>query len=741
MGENDLQPLTDLELALGASNQRIRTGSRIESGAGVNAAASRLNMTFVASDPLSEIVWSPHKGLSLKYTDSRFSDQRPHNFWDVGPSNMILSPSQRNSQRNSPSRTTYMNPIIEENITISQTREQTRFAKSHGGSTSMNPATDPSCSPQCGREYGREVGLKLCSTSEPRQELLSNSTSLSGKDKANPENSTPMVNQEFTAESGLWTLKDKIDSGKKELSPPDTRNKGKEKALSVGDFNDRMLQDENDSHDSVESCNSAGLLSKGKKKWIFEHQDIVESKRAKRDIHESPASSSFPRQDSSFMNWISNVVKGLSKSDEADALPPALPLSLVNTDTRIGNYDQQIIVSTKDLPESRIAGFQTMFQSIYCANPKDNKKGESNGEEEADRSKELVQVDNSHKSSSLLKRKFTESTSEVGEAPFNSEKANINMISGIAHKSEPLANLWITRFSHKAANVLTPKLDHQGQRAEKELECPPDQMKPIIGPPVDQLKLEQVVDNLGDDDDKFVHHFSNAPSSPKVNSEAIASIFARRLVAIKHFIPLDAEKEESAVEINSNNNTGKQPIVDSPVLINPTLDWKISSEKRESSSDERQKLVSCSGDDVLEPLRKHANVPIGVFEFIKKLRLTRMDILKWINSGKSLSKLNGYFMRVRLGKKEGEVVGGTSYQVACISGEQKECVEEGSKVSISVVVVGGVRCSVESQYISNKGFLEDELMVWWFSTVKSKNILIAKDKLQIKLEERERLGI
>lgn len=87
--EDDL----DLGLTLGYSNSCIRTRLNNNSGAGVNAGRS-VEMTFAASDPLSELVWSPHKGLSLKCADCSKADKKPFLLWNVGPSNIVPSPSR-----------------------------------------------------------------------------------------------------------------------------------------------------------------------------------------------------------------------------------------------------------------------------------------------------------------------------------------------------------------------------------------------------------------------------------------------------------------------------------------------------------------------------------------------------------------------------------------------------------------------------------------------------------------------
>lgn len=67
-----IKPKTDFELVLNYSNQGIW---KDDSGAGANAAC-RIDKTFSAIDPLSEIVWSPDKGFSLKCVDSSFTNKK-----------------------------------------------------------------------------------------------------------------------------------------------------------------------------------------------------------------------------------------------------------------------------------------------------------------------------------------------------------------------------------------------------------------------------------------------------------------------------------------------------------------------------------------------------------------------------------------------------------------------------------------------------------------------------------------
>uniref|UniRef100_A0A2P2LGP5 Uncharacterized protein LOC105632094 isoform X1 n=1 Tax=Rhizophora mucronata TaxID=61149 RepID=A0A2P2LGP5_RHIMU len=56
-------------------NQFIQRKATSESGAGANA-GSALDRTFVATDPLSELGWSPQEGFSIKCADDSFSKKK-----------------------------------------------------------------------------------------------------------------------------------------------------------------------------------------------------------------------------------------------------------------------------------------------------------------------------------------------------------------------------------------------------------------------------------------------------------------------------------------------------------------------------------------------------------------------------------------------------------------------------------------------------------------------------------------
>ncbi|KAL8238547.1 hypothetical protein R6Q59_015114 [Mikania micrantha] len=93
-----------------------------------------------------------------------------------------------------------------------------------------------------------------------------------------------------------------------------------------------------------------------------------------------------------------------------------------------------------------------------------------------------------------------------------------------------------------------------------------------------------------------------------------------------------------------------------------------------------------------------------VVDTIRKLQLSRTEILKWMNSRSMVAHLDGFFLRLRVAKrKEGE--GKSRYLVACITGSQEETPWNELKHSIRVKV-GDNEFLVQSQYVSNCDFLE-----------------------------------
>eukprot|EP00262_Sarcandra_glabra_P018258 TRINITY_DN6488_c0_g8_i1.p1 TRINITY_DN6488_c0_g8~~TRINITY_DN6488_c0_g8_i1.p1 ORF type:complete len:424 (-),score=64.26 TRINITY_DN6488_c0_g8_i1:177-1280(-) len=153
----------------------------------------------------------------------------------------------------------------------------------------------------------------------------------------------------------------------------------------------------------------------------------------------------------------------------------------------------------------------------------------------------------------------------------------------------------------------------------------------------------------------------------------------------------------------------------------------------ENESKENQTSPFCSFVS-----RQLTSAPRGIFKMINRLRLSRTDIFKWRKSPISHFCLEGFFLRVRLGKWE-EELGGTGYHVACISGGfgESSC---GSSKDPLFVTIGGLKCLVDCCYVSNHDFVEEELMAWLCASLRGDGKLPSEEELNLKLKERNKYG-
>ncbi|CAL9081114.1 unnamed protein product [Musa textilis] len=120
-----------------------------------------------------------------------------------------------------------------------------------------------------------------------------------------------------------------------------------------------------------------------------------------------------------------------------------------------------------------------------------------------------------------------------------------------------------------------------------------------------------------------------------------------------------------------------------------------------------------------------------IFKAIRRLRLSRTDVIRWMKSANLSYILEGFFIRLRLGKWE-KGLGGTGYQVArIISAGRKNCLS---------VSIGHLECSVECCFVSNHDYVEEELKAWLSATLETDGKMPSIEELSEKLKEREELG-
>ncbi|KAL2669575.1 hypothetical protein AAZX31_01G220100 [Glycine max] len=982
-------------------------------------------MTLAATDPLSEIVWSPDKGLSLKCADSSFAHKNSSLLRDVGTSCMVFAPPQNftggSSTTDKPLDDDFLKPIAvvcaksdiaeadaptmpptgdsgvkakckayeeddigsvgnkekvntaatapnlpnEQNGNLTNNWEKITGDQANSGTDKVSgiegnrisaisgqadqgpfdhlllqsdenkPSMDQNPSPGRHSDGSVNIGLEkkavvtdddLHTAVEPIIEYRG-----SGAHETNLASSSknPLEKLEYSAENDLQTFNceaacagtSRVNVSETENKFQDTEmmlpcdkilpvlhspchsrihmaiNKGKEKSLSDGDANVMLSREENDSHSSVESCNSTGFFSTGKKRRNFQQQLIIGSKRVKKQIEESSGPKSYVKQDNSFMNWISNMVKGLSPSIQNDS--NTLALTLANPDHHNLQPDEKLIACNMNQdPEPKNTGFKSIFQSICCPSLKNvgtrmsHQEGKSSQDlvpgnmehgidatpitcwaENNSLSKLCLQSNkfevstggndaglssqpkikplnffNCHESSknnpvetknySILghskdKEEVASHSSSTKQNTDNNDNIDSNVLcdrkeeENICHRRDNLGSLWITRFSPK----FTAPLREQ--------------------PANDTEVSTDLKEDKGNNDHKSMYLFKPLSSSPGFrNLEPTASMFGRRFGAIKQIIPTNATDTTTQVnmlcffcgtrghqlsdclaiaenkledlqknidsyggleehhclcikcfqpnhwaiscptsistrkhELKANalvNDCGKHLISsnegsarlltdeDDRVLSggsindetdqragqNINLKWKsneiithkvgcnASFKKYRGLSSEENKFrenPTLSPSKLAE--RQISQVPKEIFEAVKKLQLSRTDILKWINTRGSISQLDGFFLRLRLGKWE-EGPGGTGYHVAYINEtqSQRQCSEQNTRKSLSVKV-GSIKCMVESQYISNHDFLEEEIMEWWSNTSQAGAEISSEEYIIEKFKKKEMLGL
>ncbi|PIM99006.1 hypothetical protein CDL12_28505 [Handroanthus impetiginosus] len=533
------------------------------------------------------------------------------------------------------------------------------------------------------------------------------------------------------------------------------------------------------------------------------------------------------KPDSSFMKWISNMVKGLSDSNKDES--SSLTLTLPRSNDACGCNDQENNVCNKmDDCESPNMGFQSLFQSMYCRNTKMSKVHKDNSSKEISVANKnslesLPQscdndIGNSCKQIILANKEVHVPTSKrvlgVCEKPLVENKASDlpvcnrakeegsssdslykrvnstweNKSLDVPRKSNPHASLWITRFQTR-----TPRLENCNQITEETRQCSIACPNVSLDSAEDQLHVSEQQASADETARK-----SNRLSEKLRNSEAMASVFAKRLDALRHITHPSGKRKLSTCTVmcffcgGSGHDLRKCPELTETELEDLLVKissfdkveeshrlcircfqfdhWAASCPFRSSHKD-RQKEQNldvakpCSGssrkglltsyeygrrtastsetdlkDKQNFPLCNFGNVIAReeIFRAIRKLRLSRSDILRWMSSNGSLSHLEGFFLRLRLGKLETGLPG-TSYHVACITGVTMENNGSNSKRCI-LADVGGIKSSVGSQYISNHDFLEDEIKAWWSRILKTGGKIPSLDELNSKFQDKKCLG-
>ncbi|CAH2046588.1 unnamed protein product [Thlaspi arvense] len=746
---------------MGGDGDELRRSS--SSSASANAEA---RMKFASVDALSELVWSPRNGLSLRCADFSLTGKgnllSPNFFEDIGQTNM-----------ESHSRIGEEAEEEEEEAGLrSRTDDEVNRALSGIGDS----VEDVKLEREEMVEEKVETNDDVHSEEEAERRVASCKRSL---EEATDENeletlavvaSKALVERESKREDETDVEKSGPSCSYRRLA----KGKGKEKALSDGNFNGH--DDDDESFGSVESCNSAGLLLRGKKRAGFELELILGSKRLKTLNQECLGSTSKLKQDSSFMNWISNMTKGIWKGNE-DEDSPFVALTTTS--------DAKVIVDQQGTSPKENTGFQSFFQSIYCPKKRSQDaylkelpwipdqclitKGDHLSSSSGNEIGPVAEKVGFNQTSETFSAEKKQEEKEPNVALLSLSKSKMNeeqktlcgeadekVTQSLTNKNSGLESLWISRFSSKSSLPQKKDLHERitNEVAKENNDSSPDAVKTqnAILPIVSSMRIE--------------------------SSEAMASLFARRLEAMKHIMPSCSLAENTEEGLNCFYCGKKGHCLQDCLEVTDTelrdLVQNISARngRREEASslcircfqlthwaatcpsaplystsgaeDRAIKHVLASTSGTKLPLSGFTDAPKTVFNAVQMLRLTRTDVLKWINTKKSVSGLEGFFLRLRLGKWEG--LGGTGYHVARIEGATEG--QSSSKHSMNSTIsvkVGGMTCFVESQFISNHDFLEEELTSWWRSAGKNAGrsggdgIPLAEE-LSRKIQQRKMLG-
>ncbi|KAL5712282.1 hypothetical protein ACHQM5_014471 [Ranunculus cassubicifolius] len=378
------------------------------------------------------------------------------------------------------------------------------------------------------------------------------------------------------------------------------QRKGKEKVLSNCNANAALLKDDDDdSHESVESCNnSTGLVVARKRPWSFDQSLVTDSKRMKQ-VHEGPHCISVQRHGSSFMNWISNMVKGSSKSDLKETT--SLDLIMRPSDHELGSDDMLQERNRQSINAN--TGFGTVFKALYHSNVQDTRVYSIDNQEQGSKELEMAIGTCDDKNPPVTcGEENVKFDNETGMSPENQmicgdgvgpsyiqnfPSANIstvptdgkvsylgsffqNAVNSPSEEKEthtrglsasnylvnnihPLGSQWITRFCPK---VSSPALEssHFDQNIDEAVEGSTDSIR--ISPPAEahsdvRNKVSQncAVSTSGSFGLVRLNERTDHTVKPIANtiqpSQRLASVFARRLDALRHIMPCEVEGNSS----------------------------------------------------------------------------------------------------------------------------------------------------------------------------------------------------
>lgn len=627
--------------------------------------------------------------------------------------------------------------------------------------------------------------------------------------------------------------------------------KGKEKVVYNDSNCGNNTREGDDSNESIESCTSTKAPKRKYAQCCAAMMPSSGNKRFRREDNESSCSGLLQKCGTSFFNWMSSLTNGLPMLDGATA---AIPLDQkFSASTGEGSAaPSQPLQNNSSVPLQSV-GFNSLFQSLYTRNvmitSRDNcRQPESNCAGHVFNRLTLELND----SNSMLDKQIGMGRETLNVATETSAAERFQMISGGCRgnvqsqidifqmrqernmklpssskfSSRPLEekqnqctaaclndatqnkgglreSLWVTRLLPKASvepmeatpcnveNAVNP------QAVGNKLCCPPLQ----------NFNLEKELNNIqcftgrGSSDGVTSSKCPATPPEEPKQSETMASVFAKRLDALRHantsavrlatacergspklrnhktnsfVVSYSSHDKVEAGHENHKSSSGNGRMVlwvgdkgkEQLCLSNEELRGNFISEREHQhhggntagksatqhnlelntlAEDTDRNQVELKGgvsDFIVGPSDNKQIVPYGamsidvcdessvVFGALHRLRLSRSDIIRWLRSPIMHTTLDGFFVRLRFGKWD-EALGGTGYHVARLNGALDR-----SRLSVTI---RNSTCQVDSRFVSNHDFHEDELKAWWSAATKGEWKLPSKEELSVKLRERELL--
>lgn len=624
--------------------------------------------------------------------------------------------------------------------------------------------------------------------------------------------------------------------------------RGKEKVMYNDSNCGNNTREGDDSNESIESCTSTKAPKRKHAQCCAATMPSSGNKRFRREDNESSCSGLLQKCGTSFFNWMSSLTNGLPMLDGATA---AVPLEQkFSASTGDGSAaPSQPLQNNRSVP-MQFFGFNSLFQSLYtrnvmitsgdnCRQPESNCAGhvfnrltlelnDSNsmlnkeigmGRETLDlatqtsaaegfqmisggcRGNVQSQIDifqmrpernmKLPSSSKFSSRSLEEKQNQCTAACSNDATQN---------KGGLRESLWVTRLLPKASVELMEATPCNVENAVS----PQAVGDKLCCPPLQNFNLEKELNNIqyftgrGSSDGVTSSKCPATPPEEPKQSETMASVFAKRLDALRHantsavslaiacehgspklrnhktnsfVVSYSSHDKVEAGHENHKSSSGNGRIVlwvgdkgkEPMCLNNEELRGNFISEREHQhhggntagklatqhnlelnilAEDTDRSQVELKGgvlDFMAGPSDNKQIVPYGtmsndessvIFGALHRLRLSRSDILRWLRSPIMHTTLDGFFVRLRFGKWE-EALGGTGYHVARLNGALDR-----SRLSVTI---RNSTCQVDSRFVSNHDFHEDELKAWWSAAMKGEWKLPSKEELGVKLREKELL--